>query len=138
MCGQNVAMQGFRGRLCRAASQHALHLPYDRPVSTWAVLAGATGVLTTTRAGAATGAGAWMGTAAAVTSRGGGGHRALGTPSARAAAGLRGFAAGHGMDGLVAASPKKLDQVVDLQALQSETPEHVQHVWAEVGLCPSS
>jgi hypothetical protein len=42
------------------------------------------------------------------------------------------------MDGLVAASPKKLDQVVDLQALQSETPEHVQHVWAEVGLCPSS
>jgi predicted RNA-binding Zn ribbon-like protein len=45
--------------------------------------------------------------------------------------GRRGFA-GHGMDGLVAASPKKLDQVVDLDTLLSETPEHVRHVWAEV------
>lgn len=44
--------------------------------------------------------------------------------------GRRGFA-GHGMDGLVAASPKKLDQVVDLDTLLSETPEHVRHVWAE-------
>jgi hypothetical protein len=132
LCWEAHRRLGSSGRMYRAASQHALHLPYDRSVSTWAALAGAAGVLTTTRVGVPTAAaGAWVGTAAAATSRvGGDPHRAL-APT-RVAAGLRGFAAGHGLDGLVAPSPKKLDQVVDLQALQSETPEHVRHVWAEV------